>query len=129
MWICDNCGELYEELEKHCKCGGYIVNAIECKACGEYYDEDILIGFGKDKICESCYDNSLDFENAFEYGTEDKEKREINGFLATHFSDDQIENILIEVLKKSRFSEYELAKEYLGKDNWDFGEMIAKNIK
>lgn len=110
MFICNKCGNIIEEeaylprchqreevwghIEEWvemdcCPCGGTYEEAHECKICG-----NVCL----DSICEDC----LTFENAIDYGSDNKETVSINGFLAYEFSDKEIEEILMKHLIESK---------------------------
>lgn len=72
MFICLDCGEIFEEpkifTETHgldsppyeklygCpECGGNFTEAFECDVCGEYIDDEYIITDKGDRICNNCY--------------------------------------------------------------------------
>ena len=141
MYICNNCGNTKDELrlcrqgsefgnqtvyeeyyDDSCSCGGYFDEAEECACCGEYMSGDNYI------ICEACLEKEAMYENAKEYGDENKEEVEINGFYANAFSADKIEEILDRELKNSS-SAKEAAKRYCHEDTGCFADFLEKQYK
>ena len=118
MYICENCGELYDELpirkEYHgelegnwyetfaeCSCGGNIEKAYECKVCGEWFSEDIILTEG---VCDFCLHRELNAESIEEFiGTFEVEKCEfeINSAFGYIFSSEEVNEILMRELKKT----------------------------
>ncbi len=105
MFICEECGIEYEDriafrLDLDCrKCGGRLLEAKECKVCGEYHIEDELIG----GVCEDCIDEyRRDIDACAEIGSESRETVEINSFLLSFFDAKEIEAILLEHLKETQ---------------------------
>ena len=116
MWVCENCGRPYDEnylepeVEKlfidgqlvheekgyYCHCGGSIVPAKQCEVCGEYYIEDDIT----DGVCYQCLDKQKTYENVIEMGIECVENIEVNGFLASVFTPQEIEAILMVAFEK-----------------------------
>ena len=101
----------------------------ECLICGEMFEED---GY---KICPSCMREYATPKNAIEYGADEcaKKKVEINGFLATVFAPEQIDEILKrEYLEAVRLSgDRQAAIDYCGawiRDD-SFADFINNKIK
>lgn len=115
MYICNRCGNVCEENEMRtyredygfdtelghrqifvncidysCDCGGEYVEASYCPICGNYFCDD----FDLDTICRNCLEENATLENAIEIGETETLSLRLNGFLATFFSGEQIENIL-----------------------------------
>jgi len=110
MFICESCGNTREELltykesrgnfpdgnnsemvtDCECSCGGNYVEATKCLSCGDWFNDSDNLG----GICSSCFDKFADFENALDYGEEEKGNIHINGFLASQFTEIQINEIL-----------------------------------
>lgn len=109
---CPNCGS--DDFE----------TALICPECGEFCGE--LFGDGKKKImCDACIKKLATEESLIEYGYEDKQSVEINGYLAEMFSPSEIESLLEYELKTRneisilRCKDENLRKEYIEdcKDN------------
>lgn len=86
--ICPNCGQA--EFE----------NAHKCEICGEYfYDEENDLS----RICPNCVEENMNYETLFNATQKNgqKEKVEINIFLAELFTASEIEEILAEYLKQT----------------------------
>lgn len=138
MLICTNCGRVIEEdslvyhAETHgerraddCYCGGEFVAAVECEICGKYMaDADSRI------VCDSCVAENTTFETAREIGEQNKEKIEINGFFFDIFSEEEIDEILLEFAKKKCFGNPELVKNYTYNDDvWYFEDWLLGKLE
>ena len=72
MWICVNCGRLFEEpfhwqedhgldyppYEEHCGspcCYDNYIEARECSCCGEYITDRYVKTYDDKRYCENCY--------------------------------------------------------------------------
>lgn len=102
----------------------YEEELFECELCGgRELEEDINNG-----VCDRCLEKEISFIKAVEYGANRKEQVELNGFLFSQFTDREIEEILIEELKKyGEVFPLKLRKgieEYCLDDKWDFAEFI-----
>jgi hypothetical protein len=111
---CHNCGRRFEEpdiiTETHglehgpyekigvCPyCKGYFAEIHECKICGEYYTDDELTS----GVCDECiYQHDTDVELCYKLGADSKESIKINGFIASVFSEEQINEILWNRIKE-----------------------------
>lgn len=109
---CHNCGKQFEEPhiieERHgldtppyekigvCPyCKGYFEEMHQCKICGQYFTNAELSG----GVCDECiYENSTDIE--FCYNLETEETIKINGFIASVFTEEQINEILWNRIKE-----------------------------
>ena len=111
---CDHCVREFEEpdiitethgmtdgsCEKHgvCPyCKGYFEEMHKCEICGEYFTEDELSG----GVCDECiYEHSTDIELCHKLGEEAEETIKINGFIASVFTEEQINEILWNRIKE-----------------------------
>jgi len=99
--------------------GGGFDEAKRCIECQEWFTDDELI-YG---YCKECLEEEMTYENAIKYGSENEESVSINGFLASCFSADEIQEILLKELTQakelmpSRIDEY--VKTYC-KDDLDY---------
>ena len=110
--ICDEGGYRASEREDRCpKCGGRdIIEVVECAVCGEYHcvekgTDDVpiypLCNKEDEWICEVCL-KKTSLDETVEVGKRDeKQLVGINAFLADAFTAAEIEDILIEALKKN----------------------------
>ena len=138
MLICDRCGELMNEDDaqydtrnsdvgdfiKGCSCGGDWVDATECRICGQWFNDELYI-----KVCEECLDDNANFENALKVGNEEECQQEIkiNGYLAYEFSTNQIEQVLIKLLRETHDLNLPLKyREFLLSDKDYFAEWLEK---
>jgi hypothetical protein len=156
MMICNKCGELCDDDDlptytedfgfdtgvgwkscpqtfvDNCSCGGDFVEATKCVICGEYFNGEEQYG----KVCSECLkDESIDADNAFAIGDKNKEKIEVNGFLASIFDENQINDILEQAYRKQNtFTKERQSKEYCLDDETYFVDFLeerekSKNIK
>lgn len=123
MYICRDCGKIYEDeeietidelpygevhcglgapiwdnnrviLKDECDCGGEITKAKKCEKCNEWTTEDR-------SFCLDCLDTHKNLETMLEIGADWEEKISLNGFLMSAFTKEDIEQILIDILKNT----------------------------
>lgn len=96
-YVSDYMGGCYETYSV-CTCGGDVVEATQCEICGEYFRSDEM----HDGICDECLEEEMTVENAIECGKDGSARLDIslNGFLASVFSKEKIDEILTEELEK-----------------------------
>ena len=105
--VCPSCGGKYEET-------------TECIVCGSKHLENELT----DGVCEDCIEEySKDVDFCFEAGKNEKENVELNLLLTTVFSEEEIENILIDKIKKENIDISKFAKDDL---DWFAGKIAEK---
>ena len=115
MYRCENCGNVFEDpaivIERHgfsdgpgeefgvCPyCNGDYAEAKQCEHCSEWFVEDDLC----EGWCDSCIDSyQNDIETCYKVGKECPESIKINGFLATMFSNEDVEEILMGKLREA----------------------------
>lgn len=129
-WLSDYRGGTYEEYEC-CPCGGDVYEAEQCKLCGEYFDKgDLYNG-----ICDDCLKEEMTVENAIKCGDEVDARKEIsvNGFLASVFSQEEIEKLLLEELdarivasRTGAIKAIELAKNFCEEDIGWFADWLER---
>lgn len=99
-------------------------NEIICDLCREVVFEDDSYG----GVCLNCLDENTTFENALEFGDVNQYDIKINGFLASVFTDKEIEEIL-----KKKYKEHmdlfnsksqEEIENFCFEDRWDFGHFL-----
>lgn len=89
-------GNFYESYEVSPCCSADFDEARECELCGEFYDEEEIVG-DEHKICTSClYDYRRDFEALFEiaddkYRPYEASQVELNAAIGECFTRRQIE--------------------------------------
>lgn len=113
MFICTDCGLVFEEVgsysENHASygdapaveewsccpcCEGCFEEAEQCKICGEFFLQKNVHG----GVCNSCIAEHSDIETCMQ-ASNVKEAVELDLFLLSMFSVDQIEHILQEQLR------------------------------
>lgn len=118
MYICSECGRLYDEMEvetpyetdremfstirwRHrppvvtvetCECGGELEKAEYCQNCFEWTSPAF-------KYCDECLDKYRTLDTMLEIGEDNTEKISINGMLFSSFTVEEIEQILIDTLR------------------------------
>lgn len=145
MWMCEQCGDVYEELPTHdedfgydvgigrvsavqtmvdsCHCGGNFVEATECDECGEYFEKN-----GEQSICDKCLEKYKTFDNAIKIGAEYPIKKGINQFLAWCFSEEEINQILERELREAE----KLGKPFVARDIEEYfkdNEWLSGNVE
>jgi hypothetical protein len=143
-YICLDCGHIFEEGEEArwsesrgefwgvasyenmsgCpKCKGNYAKASSCKKCGSAHLEDELNG----GVCDDCINEyRKDFDACYKMALCEQTEIKINSLLATLFCESDIEQILIEHIKKN-FPNIDCS-EYIDSDIYWFGEQIAKEV-
>lgn len=120
----------YEKMSGCPICKGDYEDAVECDVCGENHLASELTG----GVCEDCikkYQHDVDMH--FKIGENDTDKVELNCFLASVFTKEDIELILLDALKSMK----EYSKKQLESDcerfieynrEW-FAERLAEEVK
>jgi hypothetical protein len=133
MYICEECGKKYEDndvetlynpnehlldgypdffntryvaINVNCVCNGKIIKAKECKCCGDWISMDSVYDY-----CNECLDTYKTIDTMLEIGTDWEEKISLNGFLASAFTKEDIEQILLDCLKNTEKKKVEEAVE------------------
>lgn len=97
---CRNCGRKHLEILRCDECGEVITDFDDYKEeCGDHFHLDCWYN-------RNGYDESLTLENAKLYGDSHTEEIEINSFLFTQFSREDIEEILWREYKNGRGEEH-----------------------
>lgn len=116
MFICTDCGRLYDEMPIHtehhddyysepvnsdCYCGGMVEEAKRCKVCGEYVTEDDIV----EGVCEACLHLEMKAETveAFidSYRFTERTYFQLNPIIEHVFSDDEVNEILLREIKNT----------------------------
>lgn len=122
MFICTECGRIYEELRcsresygavtpDECVCGGDIVEAKECEACGEYIPEDASMS-----VCKWCIEEEMTVATAIKMGRHGKSEVKINGFFATVLTEQDIDEILEAFVEQHFLDKSKPVREYILED-------------
>ena len=137
---CHNCGKRFEEPhiieEKHgldtppyekigvCPyCKGYFEEMTQCRICGQYFTEDELSG----GVCDECvYEHSTDIELCHRLGQEAEESIKLNGFIASVFSEEQINEILWNRIKEINRMVNISCYDFIDSDKSWFAEQLIK---
>jgi hypothetical protein len=142
---CLDCGHLFESGEEGCSkeyrgehfgqdcyekmsccplCGGDFDEAKPCKICGFYELEEELT---LNHVCNKCIDSyKYDIDSCYDIGKNENQDIELNLFLSIMFSKDDIENILLNELKKQKFVD---CSRFIDSDREWFADMILKEVK
>ena len=131
---CDDCGREFEEpdivTEPHGEkvgccpyCHGWFEEVYECKICGEYFTEDELTS----GVCDECvYEHSTDIELCHRLGQEAEESIKLNGFIASVFSEEQINEILWNRIKEINRMVNISCYDFIDSDKSWFAEKLIK---
>lgn len=144
-YICLDCGHIFEEgeqgksraflgechgknvyeEEKCCPiCGGDYEEAFACEICGTLHYKDNLCGGACDRcINEYRYDINTCYDVAKKMG---EEQVELNCFLASIFTKDEIENILFKELKNAEKFAKVNCDNFINADREWFAELIIE---
>ena len=136
FYKCLECGHIFEEGEQKtwkephgeilcgCPCcdGGF-KETHSCIICGsQNFLEDMTSG-----VCEECFEKYYnDQETCYRFGIDGRQELSINGFLASLFSVEQIEQMLFEKVKMMEFVD---CKPFINEDKYWFAEKLEKEFK
>ena len=112
--ICPECGRVedYEEAERCVVCGElYVYNETDCN------------------ICSNCMMNHSNIDFCYKIGKDCETEIEINGFLTSIFSKEQIEEILFRELKKADEMLKINCVPFIEEDSSWFAEKVIKEVK
>lgn len=131
----EDCGEFWgmdcsKKMSGCPLCKGEYEETVPCKICGsEHLEEELDCG-----VCDDCVDEyKHNIDMCLKIGSEDVEDVELNCFLASIYSRQDIEHILFEHLKEKQ----KYMKEYVQKDcekfvednrSW-FAETLEREVK
>lgn len=104
-------------------CKGDIEDMYECKVCGGLVSEDDLWG----GVCGECIEKHTNLDNCIEFGNEDKKKIEINGFILSLLTEEQINDILVRAIRDANTILPVDCSEYVANDIDWYGEQIVKH--
>lgn len=144
MYICNNCGHTMETLpwariygdnllegymderDESCPCckRGDMIEAVECKVCGEYFDNSSLYG-----VCKDCLAEHQTVGDALKFGDSDKIDIPINNFIASVLDFEKINSILEKYVEEHFTDHCDEVKTYLKKYEWEFSEFVEKEKK
>lgn len=134
MYECVRCGRRFEEFNvstdefgwKNAECPyckGEIEDLYECKVCGEYHTDDALYG----GVCGECIEKHTNLDNCIEFGNKDRKKVEINGFILSLLTEEQINDILVRAIRDANTIIPIDCSEYVANDLDWYGEQIVKH--
>ena len=103
-------------------CKGDIEDMYECKICGELMSEDDLWG----GVCLECIDKHTNLDNCIEFGNDDKRKVEVNGFIFSLLTEEQINDILVRIIRDANTITPIDCSEYVSDDYDWYGEQVVK---
>ena len=116
-------GELWHEHEEDDP-------TIECALCGAEVDEETTV-YG---ICEKCWTEHHNFDNALAYGSTNLVSVSVNGLYAKMLTPEQVDAALRQVVLDMKKFYYDFAiktaDEFLRDDDGDFADWLKeqKNI-
>lgn len=135
MLVCNKCGKLRESSElgyaieihgeRHrdtdCSCGGDFIPATQCKICGKWFDNTDLYG-----VCECCLEEEETVGTALAIGAYSTEKVEVNGFIASVLTQEQIDQILTKWVEENCLDHSKPVVDYLESDKSAFSEYLKE---
>ena len=99
---------------------------VECALCGEEVDEETT-NYG---ICEKCWADHHNFDNALAYGKTARVDVSVNGLYAKMLTPDQIDAALRQVVLDMKKYYYDFAintaDEFLRDDDGDFADWLKE---
>ena len=120
----------YEKTSGCPICEGDYEDAVECDICGENHLASELTG----GVCEDCikkYQHDVDMH--FKIGENDTDKVELNCFLASVFTKEDIELILLNALKlRKEYAKKQVESDcerFIEYDREWFAERLAEEVK
>lgn len=137
---CHECDRRFEEpdiiTEKHgldtppCEkigvcpyCKGYFEEMTQCRICGQYFTDGEL----SDGVCDECiYEHSTDIELCYRLGEEAEESIKLNGFIASVFTEEQINEILWNRIKEINRMVNISCYDFIDSDKSWFAEQLIK---
>ncbi|MBO7230076.1 MAG: hypothetical protein J6V20_01515 [Bacteroidaceae bacterium] len=144
MLICTSCGKIfeqystktweedrgefwgepcYEQMSVCPFCGDNYTNAKQCVICGSWIKEEDW------NICEDCLNEEFTIDNCLEIGEENPAEIEINGFLASCFTAEEIDKILLEALMNDPDRVKDAIEKYAADDMLYFAEWVGEKWK
>lgn len=113
----------YEKIGVCPYCKGYFEEMTQCRICDQYFTEDELSG----GVCDECiYEHSIDIELCHKLGQEAEESIKINGFIASVFSEEQINEILWNRIKEINRMVNISCYDFIDSDKSWFAEKLIK---
>lgn len=104
-------------------CKGYFEEMTQCRICGQYFTEDELSG----GVCDECvYEHSTDIELCHRLGQEAEESIKLNGFIASVFTEEQINEILWNRIKEINRMVNISCYDFIDSDKSWFAEKLIK---
>lgn len=113
----------YEKIGVCPYCKGYFEEMTQCRICGQYFTDGEL----SDGVCDECiYEHSTDIELCYRLGEEAEESIKINGFIASYFSEEQINEILINRIREINRIVNISCYDFIDSDKSWFAEKLIK---
>jgi hypothetical protein len=104
-------------------CKGYFEEMTQCRICGQYFTDSELSG----GVCDECiYEHSTDIELCHKLGEEAEESIKLNGFIASVFSEEQINEILWNRIKEINRIVNISCYDFIDSDKSWFAEQLIK---
>lgn len=130
MLKCADCGKTFAGDFIRCPyCGsGEFAEATKCSGCGKWHldTEDKYT-----EMCDECLEENkflyrYNAKKCFDLSKNQKESVEINSFLLSQFSAEEIENILLNELSWEQRTPYSDYINFIEKDEWWFVTEISE---
>lgn len=114
-----------EEMSGCPLCKGEYEKTKPCKICGSEHLSDELDG----GVCEECVDtHRYDVDMCFRLGKKCKEDVEINGFLASMYSTEEIEELILRDILNTQKIKVVDCTPFIEADSSWFAENLAKEV-
>lgn len=117
----------YESVSGCPKCKGEFEKTVPCDICGEEHLKDELSG----GVCEECINSyRTDIKTCYEIGKHASDTVELNLFLATLFTKEEIEEILFKALQEEeKINKTVNCQKFIDLDKSWFGERLEQEVK
>ena len=132
-YICERCGHVLEGNETQlayddtlvCRlCGGDAVNAYRCEVCEELVPEEEIQGC-EHKVCRSCIEKKrYDLDFCAKVGEGEGSECCLNSFLASFFTEFEINNLMLAALKERAKVRPVDGMEYLKYHGYEAGDAL-----
>lgn len=112
-----------EEMSGCPLCKGDFQKTFKCAICGAEHTEEELHG----DVCDDCIDEyRKDFDTCYKISKGETVNVEINALLASIFSVEEIEEIIVDFIRKN---ECFYCDQFIDEDKFWFGERLVEEVK
>lgn len=104
-------------------CGGELVKKRQCVICGQETVEQYI------RVCDDCLSDYENIENCLEIGVENAIEIKLNEFFTFTFTNEEIEEILLEHLSRDKEKMTKAIKDYCECDKSYFADWVEEKWK